>query len=163
MGHGPDGTRPPATVAAFLVLPALVVLVSAAVRQLQPVQYEPTRDPVVYCERRPGRVGSIGSFVVPGSLIGRRRVEALASVPIPGLVALERENRLLHSEELVTLPLDCRLDGKRAFGDLRQVLQRFFGASDQLFVLLLLEIGQGGRVLEGRPGRASPLGCRPAG
>ena len=30
-----------ATVAAFLVLPALVFLASAAVRQLQPVQYEP--------------------------------------------------------------------------------------------------------------------------
>ena len=122
-----------------------------------------TRGPVVHSERRPGRVVSIGWFVVPGSLIGRRRVEALARVPVPGLVALERENRLLHSEELVTLPLDRRLDGERAFRDLRQVLQRFFGASDQLFVLLLLEIGQGGRVLEGRPGRASPLGCRPAG
>ena len=50
----------------------------------------------------PERVGSSGWFVVPESVIERGRVEALASVPVPGLIALERENRLLHAQELVT-------------------------------------------------------------
>ena len=57
-------------------------------------------------------------------------------MPILRLFALEGEDRLLHAKELFTLLLDSYLDGEGAIGDLRQVLQRLFGAGDEVFRLL---------------------------
>ena len=73
-----------------------------------------------------------------------------AGTLVDGSVPLERQDRLLHPQELVVLRAQRLLDRQRAFGDLGQVLERLLAGRDEALVLLLLEIGLGGRVLEGR-------------
>ena len=77
-----------------------------------------------------------------------------------GSVAFERQNRLLHPQELLILGAQRLLDGQRAFGDFGQMLERLLAGRDEPLVLLLLDIGLTRRVLEGGPIVGSgPIAC----